>query len=96
MPNISLCILPDGEADQSVSIEDIFNSSSAKDYFGLEEIEISDITLYGSSATETETVITIVVVVACVLVFGGLITFLVIRRKKKMQKKSAPKARDEE
>ena len=46
-------------------------------------LEISEISLYGSSGSGTQTVIVIVVVAAIALAVAGLIALLVIKRKKK-------------
>jgi len=45
--------------------------------------EIVDVSLYGVSASGTETVIIIIVVAVILAALGGLIALLVVKRKKK-------------
>ena len=52
-------------------------------------LEISEISLYGSSGSGTQTVIVIVVVAAIALAVAGLIALLVVKRKKKTSRRSA-------
>ena len=46
-------------------------------------VEIVDVSLYGNSVKNTETIIVIIVVIVVLLALAGLIVFLVIKRKKK-------------
>lgn len=62
MIEISICIIPDGEA--------------------VESLEISDVSLYGSSGKGVGTVIVIIVVIVVVLALVGLVVLLAIKRKK--------------
>lgn len=61
--SLSLCLIPEGQGEESV--------------------EISDISLYGSSGSSSNTVVTVIVVVAIVGALVALIAVLAVNRKKK-------------